>query len=180
MRSVEKLIEVLELCVPQLDPEPLRANMPASDEQSDVLDWMLEHLEQQELCVYEEWKEYFGHVPELRPLSAIDFSAFDSEYIVGLVEDVDEEQLTPEQVLSIPYEMPYLEYLNAYLCEHGLRVVDLLPFENAFMLAVKDDEPLLERLSHCLQAFGMDVNPRGALNGQEAKAHFEKLLTAKS
>ncbi|OQV32006.1 hypothetical protein [Serratia marcescens] len=177
MRSIEQLIEVLALCVPQLDQKPLRAGMPESNEQSDVLDWLFENLEQQGLLVYEEWKEYFGDVPELLPLSTIDFSAFDSEYVVSLVDDLDEEQLSPELAFSLPYELPYLEYLNAYLRDHGLRVVDLLPFENAYMLAVKDDELLLERLSGCLQAFGMEVNPRDALDEQQAKAYLERLLT---
>ena len=178
--SVEKLIKALELCIPMLDPAPLRHDTPKETGQSDILQWLYEHLGQQDLMVYDEWKEYFGHVPDLDPLAAIDFSGFDSEYVVGIAGDIDEEDIPPELMYAMPYEMPYLEYLNSFLKNHGLRVVYLLPFENAYMIAVKDDPQLLDQFSECLRAFEMDINRRNAMNEQEVKAHLDRLLSSGS
>ncbi|MFJ1301689.1 hypothetical protein ACILG0_17125 [Pseudomonadota bacterium AL_CKDN230030165-1A_HGKHYDSX7] len=180
MASIESLIDVLVRCVPGLDPAPLWASPPVSTAQLDVLNWITGNLQPQGLLAYEEWKEYFGHVPDLRPLSAIDMTAFDSGYVIGIAGDIDEERLTPELAYSLPYELPYLEYMNAYLRGHGLRVVDLLPFENAFMLAVKDDESLLEQLALSLRPFGMDVHTRAALDEEGVQAYVEQLLSGRA
>ncbi|NTX26647.1 hypothetical protein HT746_05750 [Burkholderia pyrrocinia] len=178
MNDINELIDVLALCVPQLDPAPLRAELPASTEQDDVLDWFADHLEAQQLLVYEEWKEYFGHVPELRPLSGIDLSQFDDGFVVGLVSDIDWESVDPMVVDSVPYELPYLEYINSALHPHGLRLVDLLPFENAYIFCVKDDDAQLDRLRECLKKFDMDIVDRRALDREGAKARLDAILAA--
>ncbi len=176
MNHIVKLIDTLALCIPQLDSKPLLADAPASADQGEILGWLADHLEQQGLLVYEEWKEYFGELPALRPLSGIDFSAYDSTFVVGLVEHIDWEEVDPELTYTLPYEMPYLEYINGFLRDHGLRLVDLLPFENAYILCVKDDETLLEQLCQCLKPFDMDIDVREAMDAQQAKEHVEKLL----
>ncbi|MCP3025226.1 hypothetical protein [Cupriavidus basilensis] len=174
MENINKLTEILALCVPQLDPSPLRAAPPASTDRSDVLAWFANHLEQQGLLAYEEWKEYFGHVPALQSLSGIDFAGYDDGFIVSLIEDVDFPDA--ETAYTLQYELPFLEHINSILQPQGLRLVDLLPFENAYIFCVKDDEDQLRQLSKCLQAFDMDINERSAMNQQQAMARLGALL----
>ncbi|WJV25575.1 MULTISPECIES: hypothetical protein [Pseudomonas] len=176
VRMVEPLIEALALCVPQLDPTPLRVRPPARTELPNMLSWMTEHLKRQGLLSHVEWKAYLGQVPDLKSLSAIDFSEFDSDYVTELLFSINWEAVPPELLNTIPYELPYLEYLNAFLCGHGLRVVDLAPFEHAYMLAVIDDPKLLEQLNHCLWPFGMGVNLREPLDQKGVAAYLEGLL----
>lgn len=176
MNSIESLIDALALCVPQLDPVPLREDPPNSSATEDILLWISDHLQQQELLVYEEWKEYFGHVPDLKPLSGIDLSRYDGDLIPAWAESIDWDEISPEIVYSMPYAAPYLEYLNGFLREHGIRLVDLAPIENAYIIAVKDDVLLLERLASCLQPFELGINLRQALDGQETLAYLNRLL----
>ena len=177
MDDVKNLIDALTLCIPQLDPEPLLAQPPASTSELDVLQWMADHLEQQELLVYEEWKEYDGWLPDLRSLSGIDRSAFDSSFVLGLMEDINWEEVDPDLVYTLPYELPHLEYMNFFLRDHGLRLVDLL-YENAYIFCVKDDAQKIELLHESLQKFGIGINLRDAMDQQSVKAYIKDLLRA--
>jgi hypothetical protein len=175
MQRINSLVDALALCVPQLDPSPLRAQPPAGTGQLDVLHWLADHLQQQGLLVYEEWKEYFGGVPALRPLAGIDLSGYDEGFVLGLLQDIDWSQASVDPSM-LQYELPFLEHVNAALKPHGLRLVDLLPFENAYIFCVKDDDLALAQLDRGLQAFGMRINPRGALDDEAVRAHLDGLL----
>lgn len=175
MQKVNSLVDALALCVAQLDPQPLRAQPPAGTEQLDVLHWLADHLQEQGLLVYEEWKEYFGSVPALRSLAGIDLSGYNENFVGDLLQDIDWSQASVDPSM-LQYELPYLEHVNSALKPHGLRVVDLLPFENAYIFCVKDDEQALAQLDQSLQAFGMQINPRDALDDVAVRAHIDELL----
>lgn len=176
MNHVEELIDALALCLPQLDPEPLLADAPADANQLGVLRWMSRHLQQQNLLAYEEWTEYFGEIPDLRPLSGIDFSTYDSTFIPALLQGVDWEEADAELAYTLPYELPYLEHINGLLRSHELRLVDLLPFENAYILCVTDDAKKIDRLSQCLQQFEMGINRRDGLDPSQVETYVKELL----
>jgi len=173
MDSIELLIDALASCVPGLDDRPLREDPPENTDRTTVLDWLYDHLEEQGLMVYEEWKEYFGDVPELRPLEGIDFSAFDNVFVIGLVKEIDWSQV---DCFFMPNDMPFLEYINSFLVGHGLRLVNLLPFENAYIFCVKDDAEQLDRLDQCLEAFGMNLEIRDPLDQEQARECFKDAL----
>jgi hypothetical protein len=175
MQEIDNLIDALARCVPLLDPRPLRAQRPPGSAQLDVLHWLADQLGQQGLVVYEEWKEYFGGVPALRPLAGLDLSACNVNFVIDLMQDVDWSQASIDPSM-LQYELPFLEHINSALKPHGLRLVDLLPFENAYILCVKDDEAALGELDRCLQAFDMRINPREALDDEGARAHIDALL----
>lgn len=175
MEEIRDLIGALVRCVPPLDPAPLRERLPASTEQGEVLDWLMDHLEPQGLFVYEEWKEYFGEVPALRLIADLDLPDYNEDLVYGLMEGAGEDA---NWALAAPDERPFFEYLNAALRPHGWRVVDLLPFENAYILCVKDDDEAIAELDRCFQAFGMHVNPREPMGEQAARAHVQALLAS--
>ncbi len=175
MQDIDKLIDALTRSVPQFDPQPLRVQAPQGTGQLDVLQWLADHLEQQGLVVYEEWKEYFGGVPALRSLADVDLSAYNENFVIDLMQHIDWSQASVDPSM-LQYELPFLEHINSALKPHGLRLVDLLPFENAYIFCVKDDDAALTALDRCLQAFDMRINPREALDDQGARAHIDALL----
>lgn len=177
MQEITNLVDSLVLCVPQLNPQPMREQPPPSIEQHDVLHWLADHLEQQGLLVYEEWKEYFGGVPALRAIAELDLSGYNENFVIDLMQDIDWSQTSVDPFM-LQYELPFLEHVNSALKPHGLRVVDLLPFENAYIICVKDDDHALARLDRSLQAFGMHINPRHPLDDQGARAHVDALLAS--
>lgn len=175
MQKINDLIDALVRCVPLLDPQPLRAQAPAGIEQFEVLQWLSDQLEAQGLIVYEEWSEYFGGVPALRSLADVDLSGYDENFVVEHLQHVDWSQANVDPSM-LQYELPFLEHLNSALQPHGLRVVDLLPFENAYIFCVKDNDQALAQLDRSLQAFGMRINPRDALDDERVRVHIDALL----
>ena len=173
MDSIESLIDALISCVPGLDDKPLRENPPEDADHDSVFGWLCDHLEEQGLMVYEEWKEYFGDVPELRSLEGIDFSAFDSGFVYGLVDEIDWSQANYPFMAD---DMPFLEYINFFLVEHGLRLVNLLPFENAYIFCVRDDDEQLDQLDQCLEVFGMNIEIRNPLDQEQAREYMRDML----
>ncbi len=71
MTAVNQLISALAQSIPLLDIEPLQANKLEKLDQGNVLNWLYTHLSQQQLMVYEEWKEYCGYTPELKSLDCL-------------------------------------------------------------------------------------------------------------
>ena len=128
MERVDTLINILGKCVPELNTAPLYANLPAATDQISIVDWMYEHLSEQGLMVYEEWKEYFGHVPELKVLSEITFSEEPADFVYSLIEKIDWSTATIDP-FEITYSVPWLEYINHFLAPEKLRLVDLWPFK---------------------------------------------------
>jgi len=177
MQEISDLVDSLVFCVPHLDPQPMREQPPPSIAQLDVLRWLADHLEQQGLLVYEEWKEYFGGVPALRAISEVDLSDYNENFVIDLMQGIDWSQSSVDPFM-LQYELPFLEHINSALKPHGLRLVDLLPFENAYIFCVKDDDQALVQLDRSLQAFGMHINPRTALDDQGVRAHFDALLVS--
>ena len=110
METIEELISVLELAVPELDAQALRENLPESDAQEDVLNWLYESLSAQGLMDYVEWTEYFGDIPDLKSLEQISLPESPSALILSQVENIDWDEVSVDPYM-LPYELPYLEYI---------------------------------------------------------------------
>ena len=177
MKFPEDLIAALADCIPGADVSDFANDWPQDANQGAVLDWLYGHLEPQGLMVYEEWKEYFGEPPELRPLAAVDFSSFDNSFLFDALSEIDWDSADPMLALSMPYELPYLEYLNHFLAPRGLRLLTLLPFENAYIFCAHDDDDKIERLGQCLQTFEMEINTHDALDKEQALEYIESLVS---
>jgi hypothetical protein len=165
MNSIEPLVATLEECIPLLDPAPLLANPPESMEEYSVLDWLFEHLEAQELMEYFEWKEYFGEIPNLKPLQSLDLSECDTDFVFGLIQEMES---FPAHI-DMPYELPFLEFINDTLKKHGLCLLTLA-YENAYVFCARDDDALLEKLDARLGELGISLIQPGAMNREEVKA----------
>lgn len=176
MDQIKDFITVLGKCIPDLDTAPLNANAPESAAQGDVLEWLYEHLSEQGLMAYEEWSEYTGYIPELKSLEKVTFTDEPSAYIFSLIEDIDwsTAELDPYE---LPYILPWLEHINAYLQLQGLRLINLLPFENAYIMCVRNDEHVLQELETHLEKFEMGINMRDAMDQQQVSAELKSLLT---
>ena len=72
--------------------------------------------------------------------------------------------------------VPWLEHINHALQPSGLRLVDLLPFENAYMFCVRDDNALLDALNASLETFGIGINERCAMDQQQVADEIASLL----
>lgn len=175
METIEELISALELAVPELDAQALRENLPESDAQEDVLNWLYESLSAQGLMDYVEWTEYFGDIPDLKSLEQISLSESPSALILSQVENIDWDEVSVDPYM-LPYELPYLEYINHFLTEKGLRLVDLTPFENAYIFCIRDDEEIMEKLDGALNIFEMGINEREPMDREETKDYIRSLL----
>lgn len=175
METIEELISVLELAVPELDAQVLRENLPESDAQEDVLNWLYESLSAQGLMDYVEWTEYFGDIPDLKSLEYISFPESPSALILSQVENIDWDEVSVDPYM-LPYELPYLEYINHFLTEKGLRLVDLTPFENAYIFCIRDDEEIMEKLDGALNIFEMGINEREPMDKEETKDYIRSLI----
>ncbi len=175
METIEELISVLELAVPELDAQVLRENLPESDAQEDVLNWLYESLSAQGLMDYVEWTEYFGDIPDLKSLEHISFPESPSALILSQVENIDWDEVSVDPYM-LPYELPYLEYINHFLTEKGLRLVDLTPFENAYIFCIRDDEEIMEKLDGALNIFEMGINEREPMDKEETKDYIRSLI----
>lgn len=175
METIEELISVLELAVPELDAQALRENLPESDAQEDVLNWLYESLSAQGLMDYVEWTEYFGDIPDLKSLEQISLPESPSALILSQVESIDWDEVSVDPYM-LPYELPYLEYINHFLTEKGLRLVDLTPFENAYIFCIRDDEDIMEKLDGALNIFEMGINEREPMDKEETKDYIRSLI----
>ncbi|MBG2913175.1 hypothetical protein KC966_05440 [Proteus terrae] len=175
METIEELISALELAVPELDAQVLRENLPESDAQEDVLNWLYESLSAQGLMDYVEWTEYFGDIPDLKSLEHISFPESPSALILSQVENIDWDEVSVDPYM-LPYELPYLEYINHFLTEKGLRLVDLTPFENAYIFCIRDDEEIMEKLDGALNIFEMGINEREPMDKEETKDYIRSLI----
>lgn len=176
MNEVDNLLIALKKCMPLLDCTPLHVSPALSPGQEDIINWLYKHLNQQGLMVYEEWKEYFGWLPELSPLSTIILPADPAGYIFSFLEKVDQ-SMAAVHASELIYTIPWLEHINFYLKSHEIRVVDILPFENAFILCIQDDDASMQQLSICLRAFDMDINTREPLDQSQTSAMLTSLFT---
>jgi TPR repeat protein len=167
-QKVTDLINALTQCLPQFDPAPMLANPP--EDEDALLDWMTGHLGQQGLHDYWEWKEYWGELPELRPLAGLDLAAFNERFVWDTMESLD-----GFAAIVWPGEAPFIEYINSFLVVHGLRLIDLLPFENAHILCVKDDAAALEQLERALAEFNMTFDRRDALDEEGVRTYIKNL-----
>lgn len=175
METIEELISVLEEAVPELDVKALRENLPLSDTLDEVLDWLYESLSEQGLMEYIEWKEYFGEIPDLKPLEQILFPVSPNELILSQMENVEWDELDVDPY-NIPYELPYLEYINHFLSEKGLRIVELTPFENGYIFCIRDDEEIIEKLDTALNVFEMGINEHAPMNKEQTLDFIHSLL----
>jgi len=163
VKEIKELIIALEKCIPTLDSALLHARFPRNMHKETVLNWLYESLSEQSLMVYEEWSEYFGWLPELRPLSTVSLVEEPSNFISSLINDIDW-SIVDIDPYEFQYFIPWLEHINFYLKPHGLRLVDLLPFENAYIICIRDDDALLQQLCNCLNVWEIDINERDALD----------------
>lgn len=103
MEQIQSLIVALGQCIPELNTDSMQASLPENSQQLTVLTWMYNHLSGQGLISYEEWNEYSGYIPTLKPLSNLVISEDPADFIFSLIEDID------CSVDSIdPFEMPHL------------------------------------------------------------------------
>lgn len=175
MEQLKELITILKQCMPELDIAPLQDNLPECSTQGTVLNWLYEQLGKQGLIEYEEWTEYTGYLPDLKPLSALVISEDPASFIFSLIKKVDWSTANIDPY-ELPYIMPWLEHINFYLKPHGVRLVNLLPFENAYILCLRDDEVLLRKLDSCLETWGMGINEREAMDQPQVSACFDSLI----
>ncbi|MBG5948968.1 hypothetical protein I5E72_04340 [Proteus terrae] len=175
METIEELISALELAVPELDAQALRENLPESDAQEDVLNWLYESLSAQGLMDYVEWTEYFGDIPDLKSLEHISLPESPSALILSQVENINWDEVSVDPYM-LPYELPYLEYINHFLTDKGLRLVDLTPFENAYIFCIRDDEEIMEKLDGALNIFEMGINEREPMDREETKDYIRSLI----
>ncbi|MBN7121353.1 hypothetical protein BSU01_06465 [Erwinia billingiae] len=176
MEQIKNLITALQKCIPDMDATPLYASLPVDKESDSVLEWLYEHLEAQNLMVYEEWKEYCGDIPTLKPLANLSLPEKPAEYIFTLIEKIDWSTASIDPFL-LPYVMPWLEHINFYLKPQGIRLVDLMPAGNAYIICVRDDEDSLDELHSCLEAFDLGINERSMLDKQEVAVAIESSIS---
>lgn len=176
MANIHDLISNLEQCMPGLDVVPLYANNPESTGVYSIIDWLYKHLSSQGLMVYEEWSEYSGYVPELKSLDKIMFSAEPADYIFSIIQKIDWTSVSIDPI-ELPYCMPWLEHINYYLKPHHLRLVDILPFDNAYMICLNDDEELIQKLDMYLELFGMNINIRAPLDQQQVSTTINSIIS---
>lgn len=176
MDDLKDLIHALKNSIPELDPDPLYASVPTTLEPETVLDWLYDSLSAQHLMVYEEWTEYTGYLPALKPLASVSLPVDPSEYLFTLIENINwsEAEIEP---WDLPYIMPWLEHINHYLSPQGIRLVDILPFENAYIICLKNDDALIQQLHACLQKLGMGINMRSPMNQQQVLTYIESTLS---
>lgn len=175
MEKIQNLIAVLKLCIPQLDIAPLQSHTPENSEQLTVLDWLYQQLSAQSLMVYEEWSEYNGYIPELKTLSDLSIPEDAANFIFSAIEEIDWSTASMDPA-EIVYSLPWLEHINFYLKPHAVRLVDLLPSENAYIIAVRDDETLLQKLHASLEAFDMGINERQPMDQQQVLADIRQMI----
>lgn len=176
MENIHKLINSLELCVPGLDTVPLYADNPETTEPDAVIDWLYNHLSEQGLMVYEEWNEYNGYIPELKPVANLMLAAEPADYIFSIIEKIDWASASIDP-LELPYCMPWLEHINHYLKSHHLRLVDILPFENAYIICLHDSQELIQKLDLCLEVLGMGLNQRESLDQQQVLTTINAIIS---
>lgn len=178
MDTLDELILVLEQAVPELDAQALRENLPESDAQEDMIEWLYDSLSAQGLMDYVEWKEYFGELPDLKPLGSLGEAFFldsPNAAILEKMENIEWDRLTIDPYM-LPYELPFLECINYYLADKKLRLVDLNPFENAYIICVHDNEELIDKLDSALSAFEIGLNRRDAMDQEQALEHVNTVL----
>lgn len=175
MERVNNLITTLKLCIPEMDTAPLYASAPSDINQITALKWLCENLEAQNLMVYEEWNEYSGYIPELTSLDNLPLSEEPADFIFSLIEKTDWEKANIDPYL-LPYVMPWLEHINYYLQPYGVRLVDLLPFENAYIFCLRDDEALLDKLHSALEVLDMGINDRQAMDQKQVSIAFDSMV----
>jgi len=175
MEKIQNLIAVLKQCIPQLDIAPLQSNTPENSEPLTVLDWLYQQLSAQNLMVYEEWNEYNGAIPELKTLSDLSIPVDPANFIFSAIEEIDWSTASIDPA-EIVYLLPWLEHINFYLKPHAIRLVDLLPLENAYIIAVRDDETLLQKLHASLEAFDMGINERQPMDQQQVLADIRQMI----
>jgi len=176
MEKIENLIITLKQCIPALDTAPLQSEKPLNDEQFTLLEWLYKHLSAQNLMVYEEWKEYTGDIPALKALSDLSMPEAPADFIFSAIEKIDWSTASIDPY-EIAYFVPWLEHINFYLKPHALRLITLLPFENAYIFCVRDDEVLLQKLEASLQAFDMGIHDRQPMDQQQVLADIEQLIS---
>jgi hypothetical protein len=92
---------------PNSTRSPLRAQPPAGHRATRRAALARRPARQQQgLLVYEEWKEYFGGVPALRPLAGIDLSGYNENFVFGLLQDIDWSQASVDPSM-LQYELPF-------------------------------------------------------------------------
>jgi len=178
VKKIENLIARLGQCIPELNTAPLYANPPAEIEQLTVMNWLYQHLSEQQLMVYEKLTEYYGHLPELTPLANLSLPVDPADFIFTQIEGIDWSTAKVDPY-ELPYVTPWLEHINFYLKPHNLRLVDLLPFENAFIFCIQDDEALLQQLEDSLAALdiGISINTRPSMDQQQVADNIAAIIS---
>ncbi|AHK21037.1 hypothetical protein [Yersinia similis] len=184
MTAVSQLISALAQSIPLLDVEPLQADKLERLDQGSVLDWLYTHLSQQQLMVYEEWKEYCGYMPELKSLDCISLPGNIGDFVMSLANEIDWDSIDPMTAevdyFMLPYLLPYLEHINSYLQQYKLRLVDLAPFENAYIFCIHNTPQSINQLKDALKAFDIELCERDALDQQQATEYIQSLLQPNS
>lgn len=145
MKKNITLIDVHKLCIPELYTHTLIKDLPEHTEIVNLVDWLNKRLSEQQLIDYIEWKEYNGYIPNIKPLTSLSVPHDADEYIFTLIENINWSTASIAPYL-LPYVQPLFEHINSCLQPHGVRLVHLKPFENAYILYMRDDDALMEQL----------------------------------
>ncbi|MET4862676.1 hypothetical protein [Morganella morganii] len=175
MDKVSYLIDILEQAIPNLNTQILSNNLPKTEKQEDVLDWLYQSLSSQRLMDYVEWTEYFGEYPDIGLLDTLSLSESPNEFILAELSGVDWNTVNIDPYM-LPYELPYLEHINTFLTEEGLRLVDLADFENAYILCVRNDEEIIKKLNEALNTVDMGINARPPMNRKDTESYIRSLI----
>jgi hypothetical protein len=176
MKKIQNLIENIGLCIPECNTESLSSSSPKTFDPDTILHWLYENLSKQNLIVYEEWKEYNGYIPDFETLQNITLPVEPNDFIFTLIDNIDWSESTIDPY-DIPYYIPWLEHINHYLKPHGVRLVNILPFENAYIICLRDDDILIKNLDLSLKNFGMGIDKREPLDQQEVSLEMNSAIS---
>ena len=169
------LIDALAACMPGLDTQPLHTSMPNSPEQHSVLSWLYIELGKQHLMEYEEWKEYFGHLPSLKPLEGLTLADDPADHVMRSLMEFHEEQLGIRDSL-LWYFIPWIEHINYYLIPYNIKLITITPVDNAYFFCVYNDKKLIENFERSLAPFELGLNYHNALGPVDTITYLYALL----
>lgn len=137
-----ELADILKLAMPSLDTEKLLTQLPDMLDDTNILTWLYDALSEQQLCEYNEYKEYWGDLPEIKPLTDLDLDGFSSEDLCNAVTELEE---NGDIALSYGGEVPWFNFQNHFLKPLGFQVVTF-EFENVYLFCVVDDDVVIKKL----------------------------------
>ena len=157
------LVAQLKVCMPDLDVNQLLSQKPPSafyDEygsKSTVLYWLYDGLSAQDLIEYQEWKEYWGDLPKLKPLQGLALEYY-PQSLQNALDATGEVDFMADLEPTV-----YIESMNHHLKPHGLQIISFAG-ENLYLLCVQNNDAQIKKLANMLSLAGIDIVTHEALN----------------